>query len=340
MRNSFFNKGISTPGLIIAILLLIVVFIGGYFAWQYFNKPSIKNVSVTKIPIESLSPTEAQKTYLTTKKLATICEGCKLNEAILSPDGQHFAYTVIKSNGKWSVFLDGKKVKEYNTPPSPHIYSLTFSPDSKHFAYIAKRDEKYFVVLDGKEEREYDLINPFSLTFSPNSKHLAYAAKRNGQFFVVLDGKEGERYDTIGSLTFSPNSKHLAYAAKRNGDYFVVIDGKEEKYEWIDSFSLIFSPDSKRFAYVVGRNDQYFVVLDGKEGEKYDEVFQLTFSPDSKHLAYIAERENRYFFVLDGKEGEKYDTIFGQPRFTQDSQYIYYAALKGNEIWRIIQKVK
>ena len=303
MRNSFFDKGISTPGLIIAILLLIVVFIGGYFAWQYFNKPSIKNVSVTKIPIESLSPTEAQKTYLTTKKLATICEGCKLNEAILSPDGQHFAYAVIKSNGKWSVFLDGKKVKEYNTPPSPYIYSLTFSPDSKHLAYIAKRDEKYFVVLDGKEEREYDLINPFS-------------------------------------LTFSPNSKHLAYAAKRNGDYFVVIDGKEEKYEWIDSFSLIFSPDSKRFAYVVGRNDQYFVVLDGKEGEKYDEVFQLTFSPDSKHLAYIAERENRYFFVLDGKEGEKYDTIFGQPRFTQDSQYIYYAALKGNEIWRIAQKMK
>jgi hypothetical protein len=38
------------------------------------------------------------------------------------------------------------------------VESLTVSPDSKHLAYGARRGEKLFVVVDGKEGKEYDFF--------------------------------------------------------------------------------------------------------------------------------------------------------------------------------------
>jgi len=55
-----------------------------------------------------------------------------------------------------------------------------------------------FVVVDGKEGKEYDGIVAGSLKFSPDSKHLAYVAVRGEKRFVVVDGKEGKEYDGIG----------------------------------------------------------------------------------------------------------------------------------------------
>jgi hypothetical protein len=75
------------------------------------------------------------------------------------------------------------------------VESLTVSPDSKHLAYVARRGEKLFVVVDGKEGKEYDGIGAGTLIFSPDSKHLAYVAIRGEKRFVVVDGKEGKEYD-------------------------------------------------------------------------------------------------------------------------------------------------
>jgi len=72
------------------------------------------------------------------------------------------------------------------------------------------------VVLDGKEGSNYTDV--WSLTFSPDSKHLAYAARasREGKDvqFIVVDGKEGQQYvrDWSGQgilygPVFSPDGK-------------------------------------------------------------------------------------------------------------------------------------
>jgi Tol biopolymer transport system component len=115
--------------------------------------------------------------------------------------------------------------------PGIIVESLTVSPDGKHFAYVARRGGKWFVVVDGKEGKEYDEIGEGTPIFSPDSKHFAYVARRGGRWFVVVDGKEGKEYDGIGkgTLVFSPDSKHLAYEAMRGGKSFVVVDGKEGK---------------------------------------------------------------------------------------------------------------
>jgi hypothetical protein len=89
-------------------------------------------------------------------------------------------------------------------------------------AYRVKSGNKVFVVIDGKEEKQYDFIKekycndnivPKTLIFSPDSKHLAYRAESAHQSFVVVDGKEEKKYDFIKSLIFSPDSRHMAYVA-------------------------------------------------------------------------------------------------------------------------------
>jgi hypothetical protein len=77
---------------------------------------------------------------------------------------------------------------------------------------VAVRGGKWFVVVDGKEGKEYDGIVKGTPVFSPDSKHLAYMARRGGKWFVVIDGEEGKEYDgfLLGSkLVFdSPKSFH------------------------------------------------------------------------------------------------------------------------------------
>jgi hypothetical protein len=77
------------------------------------------------------------------------------------------------------------------------------------------------VVVDGKEEKQYDGIGQ-SLVFSPDSKMVAYWAGIGKKRFVVVDGKEGKQYDGIGgNIIFeSPNSLH--YLAVKIASMYLV----------------------------------------------------------------------------------------------------------------------
>jgi WD40 repeat protein len=130
-----------------------------------------------------------------------------------------------------------------------------------------------------------------SLTASPDSKRVGYSAKADKKFFIVIDGKAEKQYDKVGLVQFSPDSKRVAYAAQAGNKQIVVVDGREEKqYDYNIDFGLsfsvpIFSPDSKRVAYRTGIGDKSFAVVDGKEGKQYDRVYFPIFSPDSKRMA-------------------------------------------------------
>ncbi len=75
--------------------------------------------------------------------------------------------------------------------------SRVFSGDGRHFAYLASRGQKTFVVEDGQAGAEYDEILNGSLIFSPDGKRLAYAARKGEKFLAILDGKEQKYYDRI-----------------------------------------------------------------------------------------------------------------------------------------------
>ena len=229
--------------------------------------------------------------------------------------------------------------------PSGIPESLKVSPDGKRVAYVAVSrgfftGNKWFVVVDGKEEKQYDNIGP--PIFSPDSKRVGYGAKEGNKWFVVIDGKEEKQYDNIakGTPIFSPGSKRVTYAAKEGNKWFVVVDAKEEKpYDGIWAGSLTFSPDSKRVAYWARVGNKLFVVIDGKEEKPYDAIGDgPIFSPDSKRVAYGAKEANKkWFLVVDGNEGKQYDSLLrgGKVIFDSSDAFHYLAEHAGEQIYLV-----
>ncbi len=224
--------------------------------------------------------------------------------------------------------LDGTEERSYMGANPPAV-----SPDRKSAAFGAGRGGKRFIVIDGKEQKEYDDVLPQTLAFSPDSSRVGYVAVRGSQRFVVVDGQEGKEYHTImkpGPL-FSPDSRRVAYTARVGNRWFVVVDGKEQKqYDEILAGTLEFSHDGTRVAYTGEVGSKRMVVVDGEEGKAYDAIAASTpvFSPDCSRFAYGARIGDGWFMVVGGKEGKRYQALRGHPiaLFSDDSKRVAYTA--------------
>ena len=130
------------------------------------------------------------------------------------------------------VVVDGKKCKHYEgLLPA----TMLFTPDSQSIAYVAKTKEgKHFVVVDTQEEENY-YHQIESLTFSEDSRHFAYFANNTSKRFAVVDGIKGKEYDMnlqgVG-IVFDPDNK-LHYIAKlQNRIYLVESRCGVQPYWW------------------------------------------------------------------------------------------------------------
>ena len=203
---------------------------------------------------------------------------------------------------------------------------IKFSPDKNRVAYKAKKDGKWFMIVNDRISEAYDYVGSFD--FSPDSKQLAYAAKKDGKWFLVVNGqKDKNYYDGVSLITFSPDSKKLVYVAKKGTKEFVVINGKEGK-EYDDIFwDPTFSLDSKQLAYGARKGKKMFIVVNNQEGKPYDRVRYIIFGPDSKKLAYIADKEGKELVVTNGKESKAYESVENLT-FSPDSKRLAYVTRK------------
>jgi len=139
--------------------------------------------------------------------------------------------------------IDDKEQERYNDMGL--AVDLVFSPNGDRSTYIGETgkfgSEKYFAVIDGKEQQQYEDFLGGGLTFSPDSKQIAYVihhisniSNKGSQDTLILDGKDIGKYDVIDALTFSPDSKKIAYVATENATDSVVVGGtKGRNYDQI-----------------------------------------------------------------------------------------------------------
>ena len=231
-----------------------------------------------------------------------------------SPDSKNFAYVANIGGkvsdkdpldvvgGKWFLVYNGVKSQSFDDI-SKLYKRLTFSPNSRNFAYIAKKNDKRFVVYNGKKMQEF--YNVFSLTFSPDSNNFAYGAiikrkdkhdnLRDSKLFIVYNDKLGPNFDSINDLTFSPNSKNFAYVAQKNDKRFVVYNGKKmSAFDYI--YSIEFSHDSENFACIVTENGLNYVLLNNERSKKsYDEVSYLQYYKAENCFIYLAKKGNKIY---------------------------------------------
>lgn len=253
-----------------------------------------------------------------------------------SYDGRRLAYVFIDTNKKYHLILDEREIAIYG-----HMEKLTFSPDGKKLAYIARNEDitrpgESFVVVNDTKQKPYKFIR--NLTFSPDGSKLVYSASDGPHVNPeksVLNGMEGQEYLWIFRYVFSPDNSKLAYSAEKklagvkNESYVVLNDrvvgiypgeehGEESGYSYIRNFvgDLVFSPDSKHLAYTVSQSratnsilnpyeGSEFMVVDGRQKEiSYDDVFNVAFTPDGKYIRYNAVRGEDILLVVE-KIGEK-----------------------------------
>ncbi len=186
-----------------------------------------------------------------------------LNSLMFSPDSKRAAFVIAKdlpdNKGKrFTAVIDGIGGAEYED-----LRAAQFSPDSKQFAYLARRDNRTYAVVNNVEGVGYQAVS--SLIFSEGGKHMAYIAFRDKNAFVVLDNVEGKNYAGIveGTMSFSPDGNHLAYEARREKGEdkkltpFFVVDKMEtaEHGGSLRGARIIWEKDSKSLRSIVLRDE-------------------------------------------------------------------------------------
>jgi len=176
-----------------------------------------------------------------------------------SPDGSRFAYTARHEDQEFLV-INGKEV-----PVDGKISQFEFSPDGTRYAYVQRVDNrKNYLVVDGVKQPGNGDSYFYNLTFSPDSRRFAYSTRPykaryyEDKEFVVIDGKEldvdGEKYRKIFWLRFLPATGKLVYAATRRGNVFLVVDGvKGSEYDGM--FPPTVSPDGRRIWLLLENGD-------------------------------------------------------------------------------------
>jgi hypothetical protein len=219
-----------------------------------------------------------------------------------------------------------------------------YAPDDKSLYYVAYTGKGYVVAHEKGESEVYQHIMPDMPIFSPDGKRWGFVAYRNGRWRIVLDGKEvKDEYDDflIGTLVFSPNSKRMTWCARKGGLWHVFHDqGAYKGYEGVAEGTPVFSPNSEKIAYVAfTRENRQLVMLDSQKFGEFDMVADqsLQFTPDSKSLVFAARFNHAWYAYINTKAYGPYEEILeGTPLVSKDSKRIVWVARTGGA-WQLFE---
>ena len=141
----------------------------------------------------------------------------------VSPNGKSVLVVAVDPKTKTRrVIVNGK--------PLEGVYDAIakgtpfYSEDGNHYAFVATRGQKCMVVVDGVEQKSYDLIKgrwPITgLVFGSGGTqtHVAYQATRGNRTAVMVNGRDVGRYESVVTKTGSwPGIWDFEFV----GDYFV-----------------------------------------------------------------------------------------------------------------------
>lgn len=217
--------------------------------------------------------------------------------------------------------------------------SVTTNPsDSTHFAYLIKRDDHFFAVIDGRESMPHEAVSKGTPFFNHDGSRYVYIAHKGEKAFVMSDGVAQPEFDGVDRPVFSPDGTRLAYRARKGDQQMVVEDGNIVKaFEGIKGYP-VFSPDSTHLIFTGVNGKKVSIVLDGKIIVKdCENVKELTFSPDSTHLAFAVKKKGLWYLAKDKKIAAKGYHNIQNLVFSEDSSQFAFAAQQGKDLFIVMQ---
>ena len=214
--------------------------------------------------------------------------------------------------------------------------SIKYNSDQSKITYVAKKDNKSIVSVNGDAGKLWDNIVLPTPIFSPDGDRVAYIGIDGKDVHLVVDGKPGPRFDKIWEVQFSPDSKHFAYLASltdnKNSDVYLVINHRKGR-KVLAINEMGFSPDSRHLAYIAMLSDgKWHVIVDNqKEGPGFEILHSIAWSPDSKHLSYVAGDKQQLYVVQDGEKTSISGNFIGMTSYSPDSTQLAAAAFDSEE---------
>jgi hypothetical protein len=123
---------------------------------------------------------------------------------VFSPNGQHYVYAV-GGGVSTSLVIDGVDQPPYDKIGT---HSVRYSNNGERFGHSGSRYGKHMIVVDGAEGPTYDYVDEDGWSFSPDHRHFAYLAsnelKMGNQHMVSVDHQtlEVKCDDFLGSLVW------------------------------------------------------------------------------------------------------------------------------------------
>ncbi|MEK6914785.1 MAG: hypothetical protein AABW83_03995 [Nanoarchaeota archaeon] len=330
--------------IVLVIIILLIVLTIFYVLKNQYNNPVVDISDDTGKTPKELSETikeiNLQSTLLATIPIEYIQNNYDIRGEFLDGGRKIFYYAYVPGESN-TVFLNGDPnniVESYNLLPGGLSWQSA--------VYLKKKDDKYSVIRDGKEEY-YGAIDR-NIATSKNGKTIGYIVDKN---YVVINGKPDKKYTQVSGISISPDEKHVAYISfegdKNTRETNVILDGKKSSNDYNLISRPTFNPNSKSIAYIALRdldennikNSKCFAVVNKKEIAEFEcteeNVFMMifnnegdagliTFSPDGKSVAFSIGG----LLIIDGKQVNKYSKAFNLV-FSPDSKHVaYYASSK------------
>lgn len=133
---------------------------------------------------------------------------------VINPDKKTVGVAVAAHDGAYFYQAFLKK-----TPPAgryKEIADIAYSADGRQYTYVAIKNERFHIVLNGKDGPSFDRV--ISPMFSPDGRYLVYRARQSGtRFVVVVDTLSGNiikkhpGYERVFETVFTPDGKSVAY---------------------------------------------------------------------------------------------------------------------------------
>lgn len=142
----------------------------------------------------------------------------------------------------------------------------------------------------------YDAIR--STVFSADAGRMAFVATKNYRECVVVDGKDGPFFTTIvdrapnggpPTLAFSGDGKHVMYVGVKENKHHLVVDG--EATEAVFKHWPRICSDGKVVYTALLPDEKVALVTNGKPGQSFDAIQSLLLSSDGKRVVCLAQEK-------------------------------------------------
>jgi Tol biopolymer transport system component len=235
---------------------------------------------------------------------------------------------------------------EKPAPVSDQSFQIVVSELGNSVAYKAKRDDKQYVVINGKAGRPFKVVE--SILFSPDGQKFVYTGMDEQDIWhLVSDAREEIVFHHIGEPVFSPDSKHIAFQASANEDWYIVVDSKQSKGGKYSYDPPVFNANSSKLAYLENidkdRRKLYITDLNFNSLRIIDSVAApLVRSPDGNMIAVVIRKNNKQRVAQIAferpdvvTEGGEYDAV-SHLVFSIDGASLAYIAERGKYHYLIL----